>query len=852
LTDAIAPSPAGAPPLAGAETSVGAETPAPPPAWVEVLVDCPGVQGLYTYELPSGFSALEIPPGAILSVPFGSRQLGAIAIRLLSSLPPDLDPNRLKRVESVVDQGCFDPSYWQLLECTATYYQTPLIQVIRAALPPGLLAKSQRRVRLKPTAGANPALLSPDAQHLLTLLRRRSDYTWQYLARQCPQGRAALNQLQAQGQIEVYLSTPRPPQPQQRQAVILAAAAPSLELTARQQEILTSLQRQGGDLWLTDALQTCRTTTKTLKALAAKGCLTLESREVLRLGDQTTQAADRPKVLTPDQQIALDHLHRLQHSATVLLHGVTGSGKTEVYLQAIAPRLQAGQSALVLVPEIGLTPQLTDRFRQRFGQRVRVYHSSLSDGERYDTWRQLLSGEPQVIIGTRSAVFLPVPHLGLIVLDEEHDSSFKQDQPAPTYHARRVAQWRSQLQDCPLVLGSATPALESWQAAGQASPAVGDLEDDGEIPSDGEKQGAIADYLALPKRVEDRPHPPIDVVDMRQELKAGHKSIFSRRLKQALTAMQEAGGQGILFIHRRGHSRFVSCRSCGHVMECPHCDVSLAYHQPHENANPTLRCHYCGYGQVHPPNCPACGSPYLKHFGSGTQRVEQALAREFPDLRCLRFDSDTTRTKGSHRALLARFAQGEADLLVGTQMITKGIDLPQVTLVGIVAADGLLYMADYWAGERAFQILTQVAGRAGRGDQLGQVILQTYTPDHPVVEAVQRQDYATFATEELAARRDLAYPPYGRLVLLRFSSPDPVAVEQTAIRVGEAAQALLADRGQVLGPVPAPILRVAQRFRWHLLLKFPLTTPLPDLNGLRSHCLPLVSLSLDIDPLNLS
>lgn len=848
LTDAIALSPA------EAKTSVGAETGAP--GWVEVLVDCPGVQGLYTYELPSGFSDLGIQPGAILSVPFGARQVGAIAIRLLSSLPPDLEPSRLKPVESVVDRGCFDPSYWQLLERTATYYQTPLIQVIRAALPPGLLAKSQRRVRLTPTAEANPARLSPDAQHLLTLLHRRSDYTWQYLARQCSQGRAALNQLQVQGQIEVYLSTPRPPQPQQRQAVILAAAAPSLALTARQQEILSTLRRQGGDLWLTDALQICRTTTKTLKALAAKGCLTLASREMLRLGDQTTQVADRPKVLTPDQQIALDHLHRLHHCATVLLHGVTGSGKTEVYLQAIAPRLQAKQSALVLVPEIGLTPQLTDRFRQRFGQRVRVYHSSLSDGERYDTWRQLLSGEPQVIIGTRSAVFLPVPNLGLIVLDEEHDSSFKQDQPAPTYHARQVAQWRSQLQDCPLVLGSATPALESWQAAGQGN-SPRNLEGDGAtqgeagVPDPREKQGAIADYLALPKRVEDRPQPPIDVVDMRQELKAGHKSIFSRRLKQALTVMQEAGGQGLLFIHRRGHSRFVSCRSCGHVMECPHCDVSLAYHQPHENANPTLRCHYCGYGQAHPPHCPACGSPYLKHFGSGTQRVEQALAREFPDLRCLRFDSDTTRTKGSHRALLARFAQGKADLLVGTQMITKGIDLPQVTLVGIVAADGLLYMADYWAGERAFQILTQVAGRAGRGDQPGQVILQTYTPDHPVVEAVQRQDYPAFATEELAARRDLAYPPYGRLVLLRLSSPDPVAVEQTAFRVGEAAQALLADQGQVLGPVPAPILRVAQRFRWHLLLKFPLTTPLPELGELRSHCLPLVSLSLDIDPLNL-
>ncbi|MEM7064749.1 MAG: primosomal protein N' [Cyanobacteria bacterium P01_B01_bin.77] len=829
---------------------------------VEALVDCPGIQGLYTYRIPKDFT---IESGDIVSVPFGGRQLGAIAIRLISMSSISTLDYKLRNVESIVSRGFFSKDYWKILERVADYYQTSLIQVIRTALPPGLLVRSQRRIRLNSTAQALTTLaqLSPPAQTLLDVLQRspQGDYTWRYLQRQHPQARTGLQMLLSYGWVESYLAIPAGPRPQQRQAVSLtvSSVSPADTLTQRQQEILITLQRYGGDLWLSDALQRLQTTSATLQRLATKGYLAIGPRERLRVGSHSQAVADRPKPLTPDQQRALTALNELTGYAEVLLHGVTGSGKTEVYLQAIVQRLQTGKSVLVLVPEIGLTPQLTDRFRARFGSQVCVYHSGLSEGERYDTWRQMLAGQPQVVIGTRSAIFSPLPRLGMIVLDEEHDSSFKQDQPAPCYHARMVARWRAQMADCPLVLGSATPALDTWHDVGSFH---------GTTPHRGKTH-----YLALPHRVHQRPLPPVQVVDMRLELQAGNRSVFSRPLQTALEKMQYRGEQGLLFIHRRGHSRFVSCRSCGHVMECPDCDVSLAYHQPQDNGTAHLRCHYCGYGQRHPEQCPSCKSPYLKYFGSGTQRIVHELQSQFPGLRCLRFDSDTTRAKGAHRALLERFAAGEADVLVGTQMLTKGIDLPQITVVGVVAADGLLHMPDYWSGERAFQTLTQVAGRAGRGERPGQVILQTYTPEHPVIEAAREHNYQAFIDHETEHRQLLGYPPYGRLVLLRLSSPIEAETERAAQRCAEQLQTLMAGSSSkadsesaelswldpssssnptVLGPTPAPIYRVARRYRWHVLLKLPVGGMVPDLKILRSHLPKSVRLTIDIDPLNLS
>ncbi|MBW4648020.1 MAG: primosomal protein N' [Kastovskya adunca ATA6-11-RM4] len=833
--------------------------------WIEVLVDCPGTQELFTYRLPAD---LQVRPGDILSVPFGAQQLGAIAIGLVDSPPPGLDPSKIKEVEDVISAGFFPAFYWQLLERVAAYYCTPLISVIRVALPPGLLARSQRRVRLREEAIASSAdtFISPVARQVLELLRSQpnGNYSLPYIQRQVRGASRGLRELLKRGWVESYVEPPKPTQPKLQKAVTLVSDSFPLDLTPRQREILDILRRRGGDLWLTELLQICNTSSTTVKALETKGYIVIQSREVLRTSAEPDLAADRPKALTPDQSAALATISNLQEFSRVLLHGVTGSGKTEVYLQAIAPILEQGKSALVLVPEIGLTPQLTDRFRARFGNKVCVYHSALSDGERYDTWRQMLIGEPQVVIGTRSAIFSPLPQLGLIVLDEEHDSSFKQDQPAPTYHARTVAQWRAELENCPLILGSATPSLETWVNIGErgsggagerGSGGAGEQQTIDTPPNSGlrtQDSGLSTHYLTLPERVQARPMPPITVVDMRSELQQGNRSIFSRSLQDALQQLQERGQQGILFIHRRGHSTFVSCRSCGYVMECPHCDVSLSYHYTHEGATELLRCHYCNYTKLHPRNCPECSSPYLKNFGSGTQRVAQELAKEFPDLRIIRFDSDTTRTKGSHRTLLTRFANGEADLLVGTQMLTKGLDLAQVTLVGVVSADGLLNLADYRATERAFQTLTQVAGRAGRGNDPGKVIIQTYSPEHPVIQAVRQHQYQSFIEAELEQRAALNYPPYGRLILLRLSGLDEVEVMQTAEHLVEVLEKAN-FAGEILGPAPASIMRVARRYRWQILLKFPPEVPIEVsvLSELRETCPKTVSFSVDVDPLNL-
>ncbi|MFN6153758.1 primosomal protein N' [Anabaena sp. AL09] len=819
--------------IAVAEPGGSYQSPAKLPEWVEVLVDCPGCSDLFTYKIPA---QLAIKPGDILSVPFGATQVGAIAIRLLTQPNLDIPLEKIREVEDVVSEGFFPAGYWTLLNRVAAYYYTPLIQVIRVALPPGLLGRSQRRLRLTSLGKKNLAIyISPIAQQVITLLEKTptADYSYHYIQQKVKAAYRGIRELIRLGLAENYLEPPQLTKPKLQKAVTLLDNNHD-DLTARQKEIVEVLRRRGGEIWQSELLQLCSTSTSTLKALVDKGYIVIEDREILRREQGPTVAADWAKSLTPAQNNALETINSLTGFAQVLLHGVTGSGKTEVYLQAISPLLAQGKSALVLVPEIGLTPQLTDRFRARFGHKVHVYHSALSDGERYDTWRQMLTGEPQIIIGTRSAIFAPLPNLGLIILDEEHDSSFKQDSPIPTYHARTIAQWRAELEHCPLILGSATPSLESWVSGNQL-------------------------YLSLPERINSRPLPPVEIVDMRQELKEGNRSIFSRKLQNALQQLAERQQQGILFIHRRGHSTFVSCRSCGYVLECPHCDVSLAYHHVEEGAPELLRCHYCNYGRLHPPHCPECSSPYLKFFGSGTQRVAQELTKQFPNLKIIRFDSDTTTTKGSHRKLLTQFANGEAHLLVGTQMLTKGLDLPQVTLVGVVAADGLLHLSDYRANERTFQTLTQVAGRAGRGDDPGRVIVQTYTPEHPIIEAVQKHDYQSFADAELAQRQTLNYPPYGRLILLRLSSLDPIQVQNTAQII---ATFLNNKEGfEILGPAPASILRVANRYRWQILLKFdPDALPnLPDWPEVRTACssasLSLspasVSLTIDVDPINI-
>jgi primosomal protein N' (replication factor Y) len=821
------------------EAKSGYETNLPAPRWVEVLVDCPGVAAgelvepkLYTYAIAEH---LTIQVGDILMVPFGSQVVGAIALGLVSILPPALNNTVIKEVEEVITAGFFPPTYWELLRRVAEYYCTNLLTVIRIALPPGLLGRSQRRLQLLPEAlpaGAE-IFCSPIAQQVLRLLQsqKEGNYSYQYLQKEVRGAQRGIRELLKRGWIRSYLEAPKPPQAQFKKAVILVQEGIPEDATASQRNILEILRQKGGEMWLSELSKLTQTSISPVSTLVKKGYVIIEAREKLRLLSGFATPVNNAKTLTPSQTAALEQIRSHSNFTTILLHGVTGSGKTEVYLQAIAPLLASGKSALVLVPEIGLTPQLTDRFACRFGTRVSVYHSGLADGERYDTWRQTLTGEAQVIIGTRSAVFAPLPNLGIIILDEEHDSSFKQTQPAPTYHARTVAQWRAELENCPLLLGSATPALETWLAA-QTSP---------------------AQYLSLPERVQARPLPPVEIVDMRQELQQGNRSIFSKSLHNALSRLQEQKKQGILFINRRGHSTFVSCRSCGYVIECPDCDVSLSYHYTHAGATQLLRCHYCNHQQLHPHHCPECGSPYLKFFGSGTQRVTQELSRDFPALRWLRFDSDTTRTKNAHRQILEQFQRGAIDVLVGTQMLTKGLDIAQVTLVGVVAADGLLHHSDYRAAERAFQTLTQVAGRAGRGEDPGQVIMQTYSPEHPVIQAVSEHDYAGFIKRELPQRQALNYPPYGRLLLIRLSGLEEKEVQRSAEVLANICLEWIDNMGEVLGPAPATIMRIAKRYRWQILLKFlPESQPdLGELAALQRFCVPSVRISLDVDPLSI-
>ena len=548
-----------------------------------------------------------------------------------------------------------------------------------------------------------------------------------------------------------------------------------------------------------------------------------------------------------------------------LLHGVTGSGKTEIYLRAIASVLSAGKQAIVLVPEISLTPQTIRRFAARFPGRVGVIHSRLSRGERYDTWRRIRAGKIDIVIGPRSALFQPLPRLGLIVMDEEHSNSYKQDdllsRRLVRYHAREVALELGRLTGSPVILGSATPSLEMYHAAQEGQIRLLELpqrilshwrrlEEQRaryHVPSTRYKplaSGLDARYVDLPR---------VEVVDLRQELRAGNRSIFSRALQEALARTLAARQQAILFLNRRGAATFVMCRDCGHVLRCQRCDIPLTYHLENpkseiRNPKSALICHHCNRREPVPDRCPVCDSRRIRYFGVGTQRVEAEVKRMFPRARTLRWDWDVTRYKGAHEVILSRFSAHQADVLIGTQMIAKGLDLPLVTLVGVVTADTALYLPDFRAGERTFQLLTQVAGRAGRGILGGRVIVQTYTPEHYAIRAAAHHDYATFYRQEMAYRRQLGYPPFGRLAKV-------VAVDENPQRCREAAEAVaamlrerVAERGEevgLIGPVPCFFARHRGRTRWQVVVRAPDPTPL--LRGLPfpPNCW------VDVDPVSL-
>jgi primosomal protein N' (replication factor Y) len=539
-----------------------------------------------------------------------------------------------------------------------------------------------------------------------------------------------------------------------------------------------------------------------------------------------------------------------------LLHGVTGSGKTEIYLRTLAEMLQQGKQAIVLVPEIALTPQTIHRFASRFPGNVAVLHSKLSLGEQFDEWRRIREGQADVVIGSRSAIFAPLPRLGLIVLDEEHEWTYKQTDQAPRYHARDVALKLAELTGALVILGSATPDLGSYYRAERGDFRLLELPEriqvgrgEGETRRGGEGE---KEHYPTPPFTPSPPLPgtlaqlpPVEIVDLRAELRAGNRSIFSRALHAAMTVALAAHEQVILFLNRRGTATFIMCRDCGFVLKCQRCDAPLAYHEAEDD----LVCHHCNWRTLVPDICPACWSRRIKFFGIGTQKVEEEVRKAFPGVRTQRWDRDVTGGKLAHEQILERFIRHQADVLIGTQMIAKGLDLPLVTLVGVVTADTALHMPDFRMGERTFQLLTQVAGRAGRSLLGGKVIIQTYTPEHYAIQAASHHDYATFYRQEIAFRREQGYPPFARLARLIYLHPNKEKAQKEAERFAQVLRQRVALLGlpevRLIGPAPGYVSRLRGRYRWQIIVKAPDVHPL--LEGL-----PLPpGWSLDVDPVSL-
>ena len=528
-----------------------------------------------------------------------------------------------------------------------------------------------------------------------------------------------------------------------------------------------------------------------LNKLIEKGLLVVEEETVFRYNNRTYNI-DSEKELTLEQRHVLDEYNNSDNNL-FLLKGVTGSGKTEVYMRMVEEVLEKNQSAIVLVPEISLTPQMIERFKGRFGRDVALFHSKLSDGERFDEWFRVKEGKAKLVVGARSAIFLPVKNLGLIIIDEEHENTYKSDQN-PKYQTKEVAEFLSEQKGCRVVLGSATPTIETYYRA-----LTGDLK-----------------LLELNSRVDGKAMPPMKVIDMRNELRSGNISLFSRELFSDMQEKLSKGEQIILFLNRRGFSTFVSCRSCGYVFKCEECDISMTYHR-----SGLLVCHYCGKTKRSPQKCPKCDSKYVKFFGAGTERVEEEVKKYFKDARVLRMDVDTTRGKDSYEKIYNTFKEGKADILIGTQMISKGLDFKNVTLVGILAADMSINIPDYRAAERTFQIITQVAGRAGRGEKQGKVVIQTYTPEHYSLEYAVNYDYEGFYEKEFTVRALMKYPPFGKILLINGISKKEDLLKNFMHKISNVIKPLVEKEVEVdiLGPIPCLVAKVKENYRWQIVIK---------------------------------
>jgi primosomal protein N' (replication factor Y) len=581
----------------------------------------------------------------------------------------------------------------------------------------------------------------------------------------------------------------------------------------KQQQIVSHFIEHPQEIGLKDLCERVNVTQAPVKALVQKGILAETDIELYRNPyDDAAFAKTSALSLTAEQEQAitpiLAAIEKKQHEV-FLMYGVTGSGKTEVYLQSIDQVLKEGKEAIVLVPEISLTPQMVKRFKGRFGSNVAVLHSGLSAGEKYDEWRKIQRKEVSVVVGARSAVFAPFQNLGIIIIDEEHETSYKQEE-TPRYHARDVAVYRAEHHGCPVVLGSATPTLESFARA----------------------QKGVYKLLTLKKRMNESALPAVEIIDMREELRSGNRSMFSGLLFEKMQDRLEKGEQMVLLLNKRGHSSFVMCRDCGFVHACPHCEISLTYHR----YNHLLKCHYCGHEQRADTTCPECGSDHIRYFGTGTQKVEEELGKLLPEARVIRMDVDTTSRKGAHERLLGQFEEQKAQILLGTQMIAKGLDFPNVTLVGVLSADTMLHLPDFRSSEKTFQLLTQVSGRAGRHHLPGEVVIQTYTPEHYSIQLASMHDYDRFYQQEMMTRKLHQYPPFYYTALITVSHEELTKVVAVTDKIAQYLRQKLSNRTIVLGPVASPIARVKDRYRYQCMIKYKLEPELiPALRFIMDH-----------------
>jgi len=776
------------------------------------------IEKTYSYSVPPALRDI-VRIGSAVLVPFGHQSLTGIVTMEGKSLPDG--KGALKSITDVLDiKPVISGDQLKLAEWIADYYLCAVGEVLRAALPPGIGSSSEQRIS-RTYRSEGSLQISAAEKKILSAIPESGAVSVKSILRQEPSiTRSQLRALQSKGLVSIEFTLRGPRTAIRKQVIVhLSPSAPSKKPTGSKQQAVLKKLRPDDASRVTNAglmpsrdkgiprdelLKKTGASTTTIKRLQELGYLTLSLQEVdrSRIFAGNTEAIISPPnhVLDPAQTDAIERIGGAiedDRFETFLLHGVTGSGKTEVYIEALKMARRRGKSGIILVPEISLTPQTVARFRSHFGEEIAVLHSRMSPGERFDAWRGIRNGTYPIVIGPRSAILAPVENLGLIVVDEEHEQSYKQFDPSPRYHARDVAVVRARQISAACVLGSATPSLESLTNATSGKYTL----------------------LSMPERVKTNGRratlPEVRVVDMRRKKSTGNgSSVLSEVLSDAIEKRLSSGEQVILLQNRRGYAPTVRCEECNWAPDCPDCSVTMIYHKSRRH----LRCHYCGRTRKLPARCPSCASESVLQLGIGTQRVEEEIKDRFPDARVARMDLDTTAGKNAHHKILDRFASGKADILLGTQMVSKGLDFGNVSLVGIIDADTGIYLPDIRAEERTFQLLTQVAGRAGRADLPGEVILQTHNPGHRVIQYAMRHDYDRFARTILPERSALGYPPFGRIIAVLFSGPDAGRVNRLATDWCREANRIDSSV-TILGPSPSFIGRVRRNHRAQILLK---------------------------------